>query len=307
MIPTKIQALFDLIEFLDNNKKEYIEKYIPLCLELDSLDEQIQEFKPCRNYKDKQESDKIQKTIKDKFEPISTNIHSPIQNFLTEKKIWNGDGEYASIWNNNIEDISEFTRNFDSEDVEQVFKHKKMYLTFRAETKNDFQGLSFVFSKLDEVLKVLFDFFKDTNVNEFEDFEKKTLKVDSILEAQISFNEKRKENVKFSIPIDSFIGNPKENQIQNNPIHIKNEFIMRDKIQVGDLSDNSGQITIGKEIKNIKNNNQSSNFKGNINKTDKSDELSRKSYKWQKWGIIVGSILVLVGIIVTIVIATMTK
>ena len=167
--------------------------------------------------------------------------------------------------------------------------------------------MSFVFSNIDEVLKELFDFFKDTNVNEFEDFEKKILEVDSIVEALISFNENRKENVKFSIPIDSVIGNPKVNQIQNNPMHIKNEFIMGDKIQVGDISDNSGQITFGKDIKNIENNNQSSNIKGNINQTDKSDELSRKSFNWQKWGIIIGTILATIGIIVTIVIATMTK
>jgi len=307
MIPTKIQALFDFIEFLDNNKKEYIEKYIPLCLELESLDEQRQKLKPSRNYKDKQEYDKIQKTIKDKFEPITTNIHTPILNFLREKEIWNGDDVFASILNNNIGVISEFTRNFDSEDVEQVFRYKRMYLTFRYETKTDFLGLSFVFSNLDEVLKELFNFFKDTNVNEFEDFEKKTLEVDSILEALISFNENRKENVKFSIPIDSVIGNPKEYQIQNNPMYIKNEFNMGDKIQVGDISDNSGQITIGKEIKNIENNNQIYSIKGNINQTDKSDELSRKSFNWQKWGIIIGTILATIGITVTIVIATMTK
>lgn len=307
MIPPKIQAIFDFIEFLDTNRKEYIETYIPLCLELETLDEQRHKLKPNRNYRDKQEYDKIQIIIKDKFEPIRTNIHTPILNFLKEKEIWSGDDVFVSIWNNNIDVISEFTRNFNSEDIEQVFKYKKMYLTFRTEIKTGFFGLAFVFSNLDEILKELFNFFKDTNANEFDEFEKKTLEVDSIVEALISFNENRKENVKFSIPIDSAIGNPKENQIQNNPMHIKNEFIMGDKIQVGDISDNSGQITIGKELKNFKNNNQSSNIKGNISQTDKNDELSRKSFNWQKWGIIIGTILTTIGIIVTIIISTMTK
>lgn len=307
MIPLKIQALFDFIEFLDNNKKEYIKKYIPLCLELEALDEQRHKLKPRKNYKDKQEYDNIQLEIKNKFEPIRTNIHTPILNFLKEKEIWNGDDVFVSIWNNNIDVITEFTRNFNHEDVEQVFKHKRMYLTFRTEVKTGFFGLGFVFSNLDEILKELFDFFKDTNENEFEGFEKKSLEVNSIVDALISFKENRNENVKFSIPIDSMIGNPKEKQIQNNPMHIKNEFIMGDKIQVGDISDNCGQITIGKEIKNIENNNQSSNIKESTSHINKSDELSKKSFKWQKWGIIVATTLTIIGIIASILIATMTK
>lgn len=30
MVPPRIQALFDFIDYLDKNKKVYIEKYIPL-------------------------------------------------------------------------------------------------------------------------------------------------------------------------------------------------------------------------------------------------------------------------------------
>ena len=52
MIPPKIQALFDFIDYLDNNKKQYIEKYIPLCDELDALAKQRRKLKPNNNYKD---------------------------------------------------------------------------------------------------------------------------------------------------------------------------------------------------------------------------------------------------------------
>ena len=65
MIPPKIQALFDFIDYLDNNKKEYIEKYIPLCNELDTLDKQRNNLKPKSNYKDKQEYDKIKSIIEE--------------------------------------------------------------------------------------------------------------------------------------------------------------------------------------------------------------------------------------------------
>ncbi len=307
MIPPKIQTLFDFIEFLDSNKKEYIEKYIPLCLELETLIKQRHKLKPNINYKDKLQYDKIQGIIIDKFEPITTNIHTPILNILKEKEIWSGDNEYASIWNNNISAIAEFTRNFDSEDIDQVFKYKRMYLTFREETKISLLSLSLVFSNLDEILKELFDFFKDTSINEFESFEDKTIEVNSIEEALISFKENNYENGKFSIPYDIFNGNSKEKQIQSNPINIKNEFIMGNKIKVGEISDNSGQITIGNEIKNVQNRNQNSSNEKNANGHKNSDILSKKSYNWQKWSIILGTILTIIGIIITIVIATMSK
>lgn len=307
MIPPKIQALVDFIDYLDNNKKEYIEKYIPLCDELDVLDKQRRKLKPNNNYKDKQEYDKIQKIIENKFEPITTNIHTPILNFLKEKEIWSGDNVYASIWNNNISVISEFKRNFDSEDVDQIIKYKRMYLTFRAETKTSFLGLSFVFSNLDEILKELFDFFKDTNENEFESFEAKTIEVNSLEEVLKSFKENNWENVKYSLPYETLHSNSKEKQIHSIPMNIKNEIIMGDKIHVGEISNNSGKITVGKEINNIQSSNQVTNNKKITKKLESKDKLSKKSYNWQKWGIIVTTILAILAIVVTIVIATTTK
>jgi FtsZ-binding cell division protein ZapB len=91
MIPQKIQALFDFIDFLDANKKEYIEKYIPLCNELSELDKQRSKLKPNENYKDKQSYECIQKEIKEKFEPITDNIYKPVTNKLRELGIWSRD------------------------------------------------------------------------------------------------------------------------------------------------------------------------------------------------------------------------
>lgn len=303
MIPPKIQALFDFIDYLDKNKKEYIEKYIPLCNELNKLDIQRQNLKPRNNYKDKQEYDKIKSIIDEKFEPITTNIHEPILNTLRKLEIWAGDNAYASIWNNNISAISEFTRSFESEDILQVLRYKQMYLSFRAETNTGFLGLSVLFNDLDEILKELFDFFKDTDENEFESFEAKTIEVNSLEDVLKSFKDRNLENVKFSLPYETLHNSPKEKQLHNTSTNIKNEIIMGDKIQVGEISENSGQITIGKGIKNKENNNQSSNIKGDISQTDKSDELSRKSFNWQKWGIIIVTVLTIIGIVI----AAMTK
>lgn len=77
MIPERIQALFDFIDYLDERKPELIDKYLPLCDELDKLDLKRSKFNPRSNYKEKQKYDEIQKTIKTKFKPITQNIHIP--------------------------------------------------------------------------------------------------------------------------------------------------------------------------------------------------------------------------------------
>jgi hypothetical protein len=249
MIPKKILALFDFIDYLDKNKRKYIEKYIPLCNELLNLDEQRNKLKPDSNYIDKQEYDNIQNQISVKFSPILSNIYIPISDKLKELSIWSGDETYSSIWNNNISAISDFKRDFTSEDVVQVMKYKDKYLTFRIETNTNFLCLSLILQELDEIFKALFDFFKDTNENEFDSFETKTIKVDSVEEAVKGFIENKGKNIKFSLPAKNLYNGLAETQIQKNPTNIKNEIIMGDKIEVGDISNNSGQIMVGKDIK----------------------------------------------------------
>ena len=67
MIPDKVQALLDFIDFLDKNKNEYITKYIPLCNELQDLDRRRSILKPLENYKEKRLYDDLQKEIENKF------------------------------------------------------------------------------------------------------------------------------------------------------------------------------------------------------------------------------------------------
>ena len=285
MIPEKIQALFDFIDFLNKNKREYINKYIPLCNELKNLDNKRNGLNPNGNYIDKQKYDDIQKQIKEKFSPITLNIYTPISNKLKELEIWSGDETYSSIWNNNISAISDFKRDFKAEDVVQVMQYKKKYLSFRTQTNTDFLCLSFAFGNLDEILKELFDFFKDTNKNEFDNFETKTIEVNSIEEAAKGFLENKGKNVKFSIPTKTLNNSSNDKQIQANSMNIKNEIIMGDKIKFGDIPNNSGQISIGKE---------------NTTKISSSDELAHKSFNWQKWGVIIAAVLTIIAIVVSI-------
>jgi hypothetical protein len=249
MIPQKIQALFEFIDYLDRNKAELIEKYIPLCNEISNLDIRRSQLNPKKNYRDKQQYDEIQKAITEKFQPITENIYIPTLYKLKELEIWAGDDVFTSIWNNNISTIYDFRENFTSDDVVTVLTYKQKYLSFRTETNSNFLCLQFVFSSLDEILKELFDFFKDTDQNEFERFETKTIEVDSIKEAARGFIQTKGQNVRFSIPQESLFDNHNVKQLQPNLHNVKNEIIMGDKFEVGDISNNSGQIIFGKNIR----------------------------------------------------------
>lgn len=306
MIPKEIQAIFDFIDYLDNHKVEYIDKYIPLCEELTILIDERKILKPNKNYNDKLAYDKVQQIIVEKFEPIKNEMHIPISNTLRNLGIWSGDETYSSIWNNNITPISDFKRNFDADHVSELMTYKNKYLSFRKETNSDFLGLWLVFDRLDEILKELFDFFKDTTENEFDLFETKTVEVGNIEESLEYFRTKKGENIKFSIPHETLQRNSKDKYIQRNQMNIK-ELIMGDKIQVGKISDNNGQVIVGKEIKNIQSSNQVTNNKEITKNIESKDRLSKKSYNWQKWGIIVTTILSIIAIAVTIAIATTTK
>lgn len=249
MIPEKIQALFDFVDYLDERKAEFIDKYLPLCSELSELDIQRSKLKPSNNYIDKQKYDEIQKTITEKFQPINQDIYIPVLNRLKELKVWSGDDVFTSIWNNNSSAIYEFRESFESEDIAIVIAYKKKYLSFRNETNSNFLCLQFVLSNLDEIYKALFDFFKDTAENEFESFETKTIEVNSIADAVKGFANNQGKNVKYSIPQESLFDYQNAKQHLPQSLSIKNEIIMGHKIQVGDITNNSGQIIIGKDIK----------------------------------------------------------
>ncbi|SHK44986.1 hypothetical protein [Epilithonimonas mollis] len=285
MIPPKMQALFDFLDFLDVNKKEYIEKYIPLCNEVSQLDKERCKLKPNENYKDKQKYECIDKEIKEKFEPINENIYIPITYKLRELGIWSGDNVYTSIWNNNVSEIEDFKRNFTPEDLEEVFHYKQKYLRFRTETNNDFLCLSFVFSNLDEIYKVLFDFFKDTPENEFESFETKTIEVGDFGEIVKNLTDNIGKNVKYSIPTEKILGKKQATRTTER-IEAKNHFNvfnMGDKIEVGNISNNKGQITLGKDNKTEVNSN---------------DEIAKKSFRWQKRDTIITTVIGIIGLLI---------
>lgn len=287
MISSKIQSLFDFIDFLHSNKENYIKNYIPLVKELEVLADKRSELKPLDNYGKKEKYDLIQKEIEDKFPTITENIYKPFTQKLLELEIWSGDDTYSSIWNSNIEAISKFKNEFESADIPIVMDYKKKYLSFRTETHSNFLCLGLIFQELDEIFKELFDFFKDTEDNEFENFEAKELKVNSVEDLVKSISENKTNNVKYSLPIESFIEKREQPSHSTNSLNFHNyETIMGDKIIAENIPNNSGVINVGK------------NNKSDINSKD---ELAVKTFNWQRFGIISASILMVIAIIIAII------
>lgn len=249
MIPERIQAIFDFIDYLDSKKQEYLEKYIPLCNELSDLGNKRGQLQPRENYRDKLQHRTVQAEISEKFSPITEEIYNPVVNKMLELGIWSGDGEMSSIWNNNFPAIADFKENFEAEDIPRVMSYKKKYLDFRNETNSNFLSLQMVFSTLDEVLKSLFDFFKDTDENEFDKFEAKTIEVDSLEEAVKGMIENKGKNVKFSILHSGFTSKASSTPAPLPSTNIQNIYNMGDTFNVGNITGNSGEIIIGKDIK----------------------------------------------------------
>lgn len=239
------------------------------------------------NYSKKEKYDLIQKEIEDKFPTITENIYKPITQKLLELEIWSGDDTFSSIWNCNIEAISKFKNEFESSDIPIVMDYKKKYLSFRTETHPNFLCLGFLFQELDEIFKELFDFFKDTEENEFKNFEAKELKVNSIEDLVKSISESKNSNVKYSLPIESFIKKQEQPSHNSNTLNFNNyETIMGDKIIAENIPNNSGVINVG------------NNNKSEINSKD---ELAVKSFNWQRFGIISATILTVIAIIIAII------
>lgn len=287
MISSKIQSLFDFIDFLHSNKENYILNYTPLIKELEVLADKRSELKPLDNYSKKEKYDLIQKEIEDKFPTITENIYKPFTQKLLELKIWSSDDTYSSIWNSNIEAISKFKNEFESADVAIVMDYKKKYLSFRTETHSNFLCLGLIFQELDEIFKELFDFFKDTEDNEFENFESKELKVNSVEDLVKSISENKTNNVKYSLPIQSFIEKREQPSHSTNNLNFHNyETIMGDKIIAENIPNNSGVINVGKN---------------NKSETNSNDKLAVKTFNWQRFGIISATILMVVAIIIAII------
>ncbi|TCO07033.1 hypothetical protein [Natronoflexus pectinivorans] len=186
MITPKIKALFQFIDYLHSNIENF-KQYDEVINELHLLDKERQKVSSKKTFKDKLKYDEVQEQIKNKFKVIQGYILTPIQAKSNELNIcdFNDTNQYyKGEWRNNfLPEIEKLKRDFHNSDLPEIFNHKNKYLEYRTATKGEaFFGLVFFFSDLDEVLKILFDFFKESEQNEFEAFETKTIEISSYTE-----------------------------------------------------------------------------------------------------------------------------
>ena len=197
MINDRIKALFNFIEFLYSNTENF-KQYDEIINELYLLDIQRNNFRAKSNFTEKLKYDEIQTEIKDKFNIIQKNIIIPIKSKATELNVCNFENEPLFNFYGVETEIHNLKENFSNDDLAVINNYKNKYLEYRTKTKGEaFFSLGFFFSDLDKILKNFFDFFKESNENEFEAFETKIIQVNDISEAITIFNKGHK---KFIIP-----------------------------------------------------------------------------------------------------------
>jgi len=199
MITPKIKVLFQFIEYLHSNINNF-NLNNDLIKELELLDKERQKVRSKKTFKDKLKYDEVQAEIETKFKILQGNTANPIKAKAKELNVCNFDNEPNYSFNGIETDIHELKENFSKDDLPEIFKHKQQYIEYRTKTHKTFLSLAFFIDELDEITKSLFDYFKETEQNEFEAFETKTIQVNDIGEAVelLSIGEN-----KISVPINS--------------------------------------------------------------------------------------------------------
>lgn len=199
MITPKIKALFQFIEYLYSNIENF-NQYKSLIKELETLNNVRSNLKPEQNYKDKLQYNKVQTEIESKFKTLQDNTANLIKAKAKELNICNFNNEPNYSFNGIETEIRQLKKNFTDKNLPEIFKYKSQYLKYRSQTHGTFLSLQFFFDELDELAKSLFDYFKDTQQNEFEAFETKAIQVNYLSEA---FELLSIGKNKFSFPINS--------------------------------------------------------------------------------------------------------
>jgi len=196
MITPKIKALFQFVEYLHSNIDNF-NLNNDLIKELEQLDEERQKVSSKKTYKDKLKFDEVQAEIETKYKILQGNTANLIKAKARELNVCNFENEPNYSFNGIETDIHQLKENFSKDDLPEIFKHKQLYIEYRTKTHKTFLSLAFFINELDKIAKSLFDYFKETEQNEFEAFEIKAIPVNSIAEAIQGF---KKGQTKFTLP-----------------------------------------------------------------------------------------------------------
>ena len=206
MIPPKVKALFQFIEYLHSNIENF-NQYNDLIKDLEKLNAERWNLQPERNYKEKIQFNNLQAEIDLKFPILREKIEYPIKAKAKELEICNFNNEPIYSFNGIEDEIRLIKENPTIEDLPEILKYKNLYIQFRNQTHKTFLTLQVFFIDLDRMVKDLFDFFKDTDLNEFENFESKPIQVNSLREGLEAL---KNGQTSFTLPDDWFF-NPKRN------------------------------------------------------------------------------------------------
>lgn len=275
MISSKVQSMFDFIDFLKGLEDRLV-KLLPVCAELDEIEDARDKLNPDKNYRDKLLFDSHTSQRNLLFDELLNNVYKPISEKLLELELWSGDKSYSSIWNVNFPAIVDMRQHFTLDDAKLIIEYKNKYLDFRMRANSNFYCVGMLFHDVDQLFKELFDFFKDSEVNEFEGLEPTVMNFEDFEQALELIRNKKKRNIVFKLPNDYLIKSD-DKQIFYPTVNIQNEFIMRDKITIGNI-DNSGQLAVGTNITQKTNQGQLneaiSNLENLINSENLMDEDS---------------------------------
>ena len=176
----RIKALFEFIEFLHSNIQNF-NQYDEVISDWVHSVNQMNNLNPNKNSTDKLKYDDLEENFEYNLKIIQKNIQEPIHSKATELNICDIDKE-DTIWDWNYPEITNLKKSFSKKDLPEILEHKRKYIEFRTKTNfNEFLMIFFV--TLDTILKELFDYFNETDQNEFEAFEMKGIQVRSLSEA----------------------------------------------------------------------------------------------------------------------------
>lgn len=208
MITESVKNLFEFINFLYEKTEHFVEKR-PLIESVWELYRKRNLLKPKQNYKDRIEYDKLQKAFEREIDIAEKETKNIILEKINELKI--ATTLFPSLNLNAQGDLYELKQDFTNDDLEQIFEAKRKYIHFRQTTNCEYL-LEFFFHYLDRDLKEFFDYFKETEQNEFEAFETKAIQVNDIGEALKLFQQDKFQ--KFTLP-NSFLSPPTIQQQPN--------------------------------------------------------------------------------------------
>lgn len=168
--PKKIQELFSLIDYFDENTSHF-KKYESVFKKEKEIIKKRNDLLPLDHYTKKIKDKKLLKEQEAIFKIIDDEVKKPIIKKVQQLEITNfsiAADMKALMFNKYFHTITDYVKTISSEsEAKSIIEYKNKYVSFRNLTRNHNLGFSFFFSDLDELLRELFKDFRDReNLNE---------------------------------------------------------------------------------------------------------------------------------------------